>query len=117
MGCTPSPPRCWCPTPSTASARAASTRTSAATSKASWRPEATMTALHLADGSGLADLAGYLVRLLRYDRAAVVHLRADGPVLGTFGRLPFGGGTSGVIALRTTELAVPARLDAAVSAG
>ncbi|MCF2531705.1 hypothetical protein [Yinghuangia soli] len=76
-----------------------------------------MTALHLGDRSGLADLAGYLVRLLRYDRAAVVHLRADGPVLGTFGRLPFGGGTSGVIALRTTELAEPARLDAAYSAG
>ncbi|MDI2127338.1 hypothetical protein [Yinghuangia seranimata] len=76
-----------------------------------------MTALHLADGPGVADLAGYLIRLLRYDKAAVVHLRADGAVLGTFGRLPFGGGTSGVIALRTTELREPARLDAAVSAG
>lgn len=76
-----------------------------------------MTALHLVGASGLADLAGYLVRLLRYDRAAVVHLRADGPVLGTFGRLPFGGGTSGVIALRTTELAVPVHLDATLSAG
>jgi hypothetical protein len=76
-----------------------------------------MTALQLVDGRGIADLAGYLVRLLRYDRAAVVHLRADGPVLGTFGRVPFGGGTSGVIALRTSELAVPARLDATVSAG
>lgn len=76
-----------------------------------------MTALQLVDGRGFADLAGYLVRLLRYDRAAVVHLRADGLVLGTFGRVPFGGGTSGVIALRTSELAVPARLDATVSAG
>ncbi|WP_436775691.1 hypothetical protein [Yinghuangia sp. YIM S09857] len=76
-----------------------------------------MTALHLVDGSALADLAGYLVRLLRYDRAAVVHLRADGAVLGTFGRVPFGGGTSGVVALRTTELADPVRLDATVSAG
>lgn len=76
-----------------------------------------MTALHLVDGSAVADLAGYLVRLLRYDRAAVVHLRADGAVLGTFGRVPFGGGTSGVVALRTTELADSVRLDVTVSAG
>lgn len=76
-----------------------------------------MTLLRLADASGAADLAGYLVRLLRYDRAAVVHLRADGPVLGTFGRVPFGGGTSGVIALRTNELAEPLRYDTTVSAG
>ncbi|HSA51904.1 MAG TPA: hypothetical protein VLH10_17590 [Yinghuangia sp.] len=76
-----------------------------------------MTPLSLADASAAADLAGYLVRLLRYDRAAVVHLRADGPVLGTFGRVPFGGGTSGVIALRTSELAEPLRLDTTVSAG
>ncbi|UGQ09747.1 hypothetical protein LO772_22905 [Yinghuangia sp. ASG 101] len=76
-----------------------------------------MTLLRLADASGAADLAGYLVRLLRYDRAAVVHLRADGPVLGTFGRVPFGGGTSGVIALRTGELAESLRVDTTVSAG
>lgn len=76
-----------------------------------------MTALLLVDGSGIADLSGYLVRLLRYDRAAVVHLRADGAVLGTFGRVPFGGGTSGVLALRTSELAAPDRIEATVSAG
>lgn len=76
-----------------------------------------MTVLCLADASGAADLAGYLVRLLRYDRAAVVHLRADGRVLGTFGRVPFGGGASGVIALRTGELAEPLRADTTVSAG
>lgn len=76
-----------------------------------------MTLLRLADASVAADLAGYLVRLLRYDRAAVVRMRADGSVLGTFGRVPFGGGTSGVIALRTGELAEPLRLDTTVSAG
>ncbi|MGR7003345.1 hypothetical protein ACU686_44160 [Yinghuangia aomiensis] len=51
--------------------------------------------LRLVDGSGIADLAGYLVRLLRYDRAAAIHLRAAGDVLATFGRVPFGTGTAG----------------------
>lgn len=73
--------------------------------------------LRLVDGSGIADLAGYLVRLLRYDRAAVVHLRAAGDVLATFGRVPFGTGTAGVLALRTSALATSAQVDATVSAG
>lgn len=73
--------------------------------------------LRLVDGSGIADLAGYLVRLLRYDRAAAVHLRAAGHVLATFGRVPFGTGTAGVLALRTSALAAPAQVDATVSAG
>lgn len=73
--------------------------------------------LRLVDGSGVADLAGYLVRLLRYDRAAAVHLRAAGDVLATFGRVPFGTGAAGVLALRTSALAAPAQVDATVSAG
>ncbi|MEU0931753.1 MULTISPECIES: hypothetical protein [unclassified Embleya] len=69
------------------------------------------------DAAAGTDLGGYLTRLLRYDRRAVVRVRADGSVLGTFGHPPFGEAASGVITLRTSELAEPATVDATVSAG
>ncbi|MGW9207906.1 hypothetical protein ACWGR4_13040 [Embleya sp. NPDC055664] len=76
-----------------------------------------MTVLRLADPAAAADLGGYLSRLLRYDRGAVVRIRAEGMVLGTFGHPPFGAASSGVITLRASELAEPATVDATVSAG
>lgn len=76
-----------------------------------------MSVLRLADPVAGADLGGYLTRLLRYDRRAIVRVRADGGVLGTFGHPPFGEAGSGVITLRTTALAEPTELDATVSAG
>lgn len=66
-----------------------------------------------------ADLAAFLGRLVRWDKAAVVRLRsAEGePALGVFGRPPFGG----VLAVRSAALrgadAVAAAVDATVSAG
>jgi hypothetical protein len=66
----------------------------------------------LADGHDAADLAAYLGRLVRYDRRAVVRLRAAGEVLGVFCQPPFG-----VIALRAVHLADPVDLDVTVSAG
>lgn len=78
--------------------------------------------LLLADAGEAADLSAFLVRLLRFDRAAAVRLQAVASptggtgVLAVFGRLPLGG--AGVLAIRTTRLE---RLDAAadltVSAG
>lgn len=74
-----------------------------------------MTTLRLADRREAADLASFLGRLLRYDRAAAVRLQATpggpdpagGRVLAVFGRLPLGG--SGVVAVRTARLAAPAQ--------
>ncbi|MGW5352262.1 hypothetical protein ACWERV_17340 [Streptomyces sp. NPDC004031] len=66
-----------------------------------------------------ADLAAFLGRLVRWDKAAVVRLRsAEGePALGVFGHPPFGG----VLAVRSAALRgagpVGAAVDATVSAG
>lgn len=65
-----------------------------------------------------ADLAAFLGRLVRWDKAAVVRLRsAEGePALGVFGHPPFGG----VLAVRSVALGGPgigAAVDATVSAG
>ncbi|MFB6891205.1 hypothetical protein ACFCX4_18085 [Kitasatospora sp. NPDC056327] len=78
-------------------------------------------ALALAEPGEAADLAAFLVRLLRFDKAAVVRLqgvpRPDGPgVLAVFGRLPLGG--SGVLVVRTAGLSrLDAPVDLTVSAG
>lgn len=77
-----------------------------------------MTALRPAGPGEAADLAAFLGRLVRWDKAAVVRLRAaavpGGGAVGVFGRPPFGD----VLAVRSYELAgedaVP---DIAVSAG
>ncbi|MCX5210437.1 hypothetical protein OG689_14245 [Kitasatospora sp. NBC_00240] len=98
--------------------------------------------LVLADAGEAADLAAFLVRLLRFDRAAAVRLQVVGRfggaggsrggagaegggeaapegaagVLAVFGRLPLG--SSGAIAVRTARLAGPdAPVDRTVSAG
>jgi len=65
-----------------------------------------------------AELAGYLSRLVRWDKAAVVRLRsAEGePVLGVFGHPPFGG----VLAVKSMALraaGIGGAVDATVSAG
>ncbi|MFG1806014.1 hypothetical protein [Streptomyces sp. NPDC049040] len=72
------------------------------------------------DGAGeAADLAAFLGRLVRWDKAAVVRLRSarDEPALGVFGHPPFGG----VLAVRSAALrgaeALAAAVDATVSAG
>lgn len=78
-------------------------------------------ALLLADEGGAADLAAFLTRLLRFDRAAAVRLQvvpdpSDGGVLAVFGRLPLG--SSGAVAIRTARLNGPAdAADTTVSAG
>ncbi|MGK4580769.1 hypothetical protein [Kitasatospora sp. HPMI-4] len=83
--------------------------------------------LILADAGEAADLAAFLERLLRFDRAAAVRLQAvrsagsgqpgaASGVLAVFGRLPLG--SSGALAIRTArlaELGEPA--DLTVSAG
>ncbi|MGA5702307.1 hypothetical protein [Peterkaempfera bronchialis] len=86
-----------------------------------------MTTLHLADSGEATDLASFLTRLLRYDRAAAVRLQAapggdgkgDGKaagVLAVFGRVPLG--SSGAVAVRTARLGGTVRpLDVTVSAG
>ncbi|MFG3053648.1 hypothetical protein ACGFZP_22225 [Kitasatospora sp. NPDC048239] len=77
--------------------------------------------LALADAGEAADLAAFLVRLLRFDRAAAVRLQAvpaeqGAGVLAVFGRLPLGG--SGALAVRTVRLAgLDAAADLTVSAG
>ncbi|MER8028344.1 hypothetical protein ABTZ78_05120 [Streptomyces bauhiniae] len=78
-----------------------------------------MTVLHLADETEAADLAAFLTRLLRYDRAAAVRLQAAGTALAVFGRPP----SFEVLAVRAVRLAKPyedgldAGLDMTVSAG
>ncbi|ANB06454.1 hypothetical protein SAM40697_2495 [Streptomyces ambofaciens] len=78
-----------------------------------------MTVLHLADEGEAADLAAFLSRLLRYDRAAAVRLQAAGTALAVFGRPP----SFEVLAVRAVRLAKPyengldVTLDATVSAG
>ncbi|WP_269853964.1 hypothetical protein [Streptomyces sp. RPT161] len=76
-----------------------------------------MTALpnhvRLADTGEAADLAAFLVRLVRWDKSAVVRLQAAGLALAVFGQPPFGG----VLAVRTGALAEPCDFDVTVSAG
>ncbi|MFG3123269.1 hypothetical protein ACGFYO_14805 [Streptomyces sp. NPDC048201] len=78
-----------------------------------------MTVLHLADETEAADLAAFLTRLLRYDRAAAVRLQAAGTALAVFGRPP----SFEVLAVRAVRLAKPyedgldGTLDVTVSAG
>ncbi|MCQ4045434.1 hypothetical protein ACFOSC_19230 [Streptantibioticus rubrisoli] len=69
--------------------------------------------LRLADTGEAADLAAFLVRLLRWDKSAVVRLQVAGRALAVFGQPPFGG----VLAVRTCALADPCECDATVSAG
>lgn len=69
-------------------------------------------------GEAAEELAAFLGRLLKWDRAAVVRVRsASGePALGVFGQPPFGG----VLAVKAVALggdAVEAAVDATVSAG
>ncbi|MET9400282.1 hypothetical protein [Kitasatospora sp. NPDC002965] len=78
--------------------------------------------LALAGTGEAADLAAFLVRLLRFDRAAAVRLQgvprpgAGGGVLAVFGRLPLGG--SGALAVRTARLVeLGGPVDLTVSAG
>lgn len=78
-----------------------------------------MTVLHLADAGEAADLAAFLSRLVHYDRAAAVRLKAHGTTLAVFGRPP----SFEVLAIRTARLAKPyehgldVTLDVTVSAG
>ncbi|MCH0541203.1 hypothetical protein I3F58_16840 [Streptomyces sp. MUM 203J] len=70
--------------------------------------------LHLAGAGEAAGLAAFLTRLLRYDRAAAVRLRAGGGVLAVFGRPP----SFEVLAVRTAALRdAEVSLDVTVSAG
>ncbi|WP_031077186.1 hypothetical protein [Streptomyces sp. NRRL WC-3742] len=82
--------------------------------------------LALTDTREAADLSAFLLRLLRFDRAAAVRLQAVGPaesgepedggVLAVFGRLPLG--TSGALAIRTARLeGLDGPVDLTVSAG
>ncbi|WP_405799345.1 hypothetical protein [Streptomyces sp. NBC_01506] len=82
----------------------------------------TVRALRLADTAEAADLAAFLGRLIRYDRAAAVRLQAGGGAVAVFGRPP----ALEVLAIRTARLrspepgAVPGaavELDVTVSAG
>jgi hypothetical protein len=68
--------------------------------------------------AGEAEMAAFLSRLLRWDKAAVVRLRsaADEPALGVFGHPPFGD----VLAVKSMALSGPGvgeAVDATVSAG
>lgn len=79
----------------------------------------TVRALRLADTAEAADLAAFLGRLIRYDRAAAVRLQAGGGAVAVFGRPP----TFEVLAIRTARLrdepapGAPVELDVTVSAG
>ncbi|MER5641974.1 hypothetical protein ABT095_34190 [Kitasatospora sp. NPDC002227] len=88
----------------------------------------TTPSLALADAGEAADLAAFLVRLLRFDRAAAVRLQAvagsgaeadpvgESGVVAVFGRLPLG--SAGALAIRTARLArLDAPADLTVSAG
>lgn len=77
-----------------------------------------MTVLRPADPGETADLAAFLGRLVRWDKAAVVRLQGcpapGGATVAVFGRPPFGE----VLAVRTYALGAPsAVVDATVSAG
>ena len=69
--------------------------------------------LHFDDAPEAADLAAFLGRLLRYDRAAAVRLQAGGGALAVFGRPP----SFEVLAIRTARLVDAVELDVTVSAG
>ncbi|MCQ0022763.1 hypothetical protein M4914_07225 [Streptomyces somaliensis DSM 40738] len=69
--------------------------------------------LHFAEDRGAAGVAAFLGRLLHYDRAAAVRLRAGGGVLAVFGSPP----SFDVLAVRTAALADDTALDTTVSAG
>ncbi|MET9622192.1 hypothetical protein ABZZ37_15660 [Streptomyces sp. NPDC006464] len=69
--------------------------------------------LHFDDAREAADLAAFLGRLLRYDRAAAVRLQAGGGALAVFGRPP----SFEVLAIRTARLVDAVDLDVTVSAG
>src|SRR5579859_7211832 len=60
-------------------------------------------ALTLAGADEPADLAAYLERLLRFDRAAAVRVVGTGDAVGVYGQPPFH-----VLTLRTWRLAEPA---------
>lgn len=60
----------------------------------------TVRALRLADTAEAADLAAFLGRLIRYDRAAAVRLQAGGGAVAVFGRPP----AFEVLAIRTARL-------------
>jgi hypothetical protein len=72
-----------------------------------------MTALQLVDAREAADLAAFLARLIHYDRAAAVRLRAGSGLLAVFGRPA----SFDVLAIRTVQLAETSELDTTVSAG
>ncbi|MFF8408578.1 hypothetical protein [Streptomyces omiyaensis] len=69
--------------------------------------------LHFADPREAAALAAFLTRLVHYDRAAAVRLRAGGGALAVFGRPP----SFEVLAIRTARLVDDVNLDVTVSAG
>ncbi|MER5882572.1 hypothetical protein ABT160_01960 [Streptomyces sp. NPDC001941] len=69
--------------------------------------------LHFADAREAAALAAFLARLIHYDRAAAVRLRAGGGALAVFGRPP----SFEVLAIRTARLVDDGPLDVTVSAG
>lgn len=80
--------------------------------------------LALTDAGEAADLSAFLLRLLRFDKAASVRLQAMATagggtgegVLAVFGRLPLGG--SGALAIRTARLTgLGEPVDRTVSAG
>ncbi|MFE0699896.1 hypothetical protein [Streptomyces sp. NPDC058872] len=69
--------------------------------------------LHFADAREAAALAAFLTRLVHYDRAAAVRLRAGGGALAVFGRPP----SFEVLAIRTARLVDEVAFDLTVSAG
>ncbi|GGJ89316.1 hypothetical protein GCM10011583_20880 [Streptomyces camponoticapitis] len=76
----------------------------------------TVRALRLADTAEAADLAAFLGRLIRYDRAAAVRLQVGAGAVAVFGRPP----ALEVLAIRTARLreeTAGVRLDVTVSAG
>jgi len=74
-----------------------------------------VTRLRFADARDSADLGAFLVRLIRFDKAAAVRLQTAGAGLAVFARLPLG--ESGPLAIRTARLAAETPLDLTVSAG
>lgn len=76
----------------------------------------TVRALRLADTAEAADLAAFLGRLIRYDRAAAVRLQVGDGAVAVFGRPP----AFEVLAIRTARLRAgtsSTELDVTVSAG